>query len=322
MRTSRRPSTPTNTVNLNHFRLFLKVAERGNISAAANELGMNQPALSRFISRLEEELDTPLFDRHPRGVAPNAFGRILLHYAQSIEAELRGARRHIESAGQDEVLVGAGYVWLHGPLARALVSLQARFPDTRISVVAGVPYRLHAQLARGDLDMVLGPTTLAEVYSETLDARPMMQLDLAVLVRPGHPWADGRVCTVPDLAELRWVLPEATLIRRYFDQVFEAHGIVPPHPHVSVDDFSCALEIAAQSDLAIMASTAALQGRLAHQLVRVPCPEIEMLRTSGVTLRRGEQPHPVCVALMAECRRLIADPDTPWQPPEAGTGHL
>lgn len=303
-------------MDLNHFQLFLKVAHRGNISAAANELGMNQPALSRFISRLEDELGTPLFDRHARGVEPNVYGRILLHYAQSIDANLRSALRHIQNAENEDVLVGAGYVWLHGPLAQALVNLQQRFSDTRVSVVAGVPHRLHAQLARGDLDIVLGPTTLSDVYSETLQPYPLMRLDTATLVAQDHPWADGGARKIADLTELRWVLPEGTLIQRHFEQVFEAHGIVPPVPHVIVDDFSCALEMVARSDLAIMASTSAPIGPLHGSLVRIPCPEVEMFRNSGATVRRGEEPHSFCAELLAELRRLIADPGSPWQPPQ------
>ncbi|MDC0738925.1 LysR family transcriptional regulator [Cognatishimia sp. SS12] len=303
-------------MNLNHLSLFLKVVERGNISAAAKELDMNQPALSRFISRLEDELGAPLFERHPRGVEPNAFGKILLHYAQSIDANLRSALRHIETSGQDEIQIGAGYVWLHGPLSKALVKLHAQFPNTNISVIAGMPYHLHGQLARGELDMVLGPTTLADVYSETLTPKRLMQLDLAVLVRRGHPWDDGRICQTADLAELRWVLPEGTLIRNHFNQMFDAHGIVAPKPHVSVNDFSCALQIVAQSDLAIMASTADFQSNLTEKLASISCPEIEMLRYSGVTLRKNETPHPVCAALLEELQQIIADPASPWAPPE------
>ncbi|MDO6732806.1 LysR family transcriptional regulator [Marinovum sp. 2_MG-2023] len=299
-------------MDLNHFRLFLKVAELGNISAAAKDLGMNQPALSRFISRLEDELGTPLFERHPKGVEPNAFGRILLHYARSIDANLQAVRRHIESSGKETVMIGAGYVWQRAPMTTALVNLSTAFPAVHVRIVSGVPKLLHAALAKGELDMVLGSTSRSEVYSQTLKAHALMELDMVVLVSRDHARGHDRTARVADLAEMRWVLPEGTLIRQHFEDVFEAHGIVPPLPHVSVNDVSTALEIAASSDLATLSSSTIIGDDLRRRLVQLPCPEVEILRNSGATLRRGEEPHRYCAALLDELRALISEGS--WQP--------
>lgn len=303
-------------MDLNHFRLFLKVAELGNISAAAKDLGMNQPALSRFISRLEDELGTPLFERHPKGVVPNSFGRILLHYAQSIDANLLAVKRHIENTGRETVVIGAGYVWQRPPMTTALVNLHRIFPEIHVRIVSGVPKSLHAALAKGELDMMLGSTARSDVYSQTLEAHALMELDMGVLVARSHPWASGqstiKTVRVSDLAQLRWVLPEGTLIRQHFEDVFEAHGIVPPLPHVSVNDVSTALEIAASSGLATLSSSTVMGDDLRQRLVQVPCPEVEIIRNSGATLRRGEEPHRFCTALLDELQRLIAK--GPWQP--------
>ena len=57
-------------MDLRHLQIFQHVCRHRSVSAAADELGMSQPALSKLIRRLEGELGVPLFDRLPRGLEP------------------------------------------------------------------------------------------------------------------------------------------------------------------------------------------------------------------------------------------------------------
>ncbi len=302
-------------MNLRHLRLFLKVVERGSISAAASDLGMNQPALSRYISRLEEELGTRLLERHPRGVEPNAYGRILSYYANSIDANFRSAMRHIGSSqtgASAEITVGAGYNWFRGPLPIALVRLIAKHDNARVNIITGVPDSLMSMLLRGDVDMVLGPTNVADVFSESVVTVPLMRLDMSVLVSLDHPWSGDMPCTVADLADLQWILPSGTFMRRRFDQIFEAHGIVPPEPQVEVNDISCALDIAANSTLAILAASVTPLGKKWGYLKAIPCPEVELMRNSGVILRKSQTAPALCDALTEELRSAVQESDLEW----------
>ena len=54
--------------NLSQYKIFYEVAKAGNISKAAKELYISQPAISRAIKKLENNLDTVLFKRNSRGV--------------------------------------------------------------------------------------------------------------------------------------------------------------------------------------------------------------------------------------------------------------
>lgn len=302
-------------MDLRHLRLFLKIVERGSISAAAGDLGMKQPALSRYVSRLEDELGTPLLERHQRGVAPNVYGKILSYYASSIDANFRSAIRQIRSAqsgGSAEITIGAGYNWLRGPLPLALVRLIAKHDVARIDIIADVPDNLMSLLIRGDIDMALGPTNVADIYSESVSCDPLMQIDTAILVRRDHPWDGTHKRTVADLADLQWVLPAGTFIRRRFDQVFEAHGIVPPVPQVEVNDITCALEIVAHSDLAILASSVTPRGTPWRNLKTISCPEVEALRSAGAIVLRGDTPATLCQLLTDELRTVIAESDLGW----------
>ena len=66
--------------NLNNYVIFYTVAKTGNISKAANQLYISQPAISKSISKLESELGTALFSRSSRGVALTEEGQVLYEY--------------------------------------------------------------------------------------------------------------------------------------------------------------------------------------------------------------------------------------------------
>src|SRR5687767_12483832 len=81
-------------MELRQLRTFLVVAETGSLSRAAGRLRIAQPALSRQIRMLEEEVGTELFQRHARGMALSEAGEVLIAHA-------RGALRELDQAKSD-----------------------------------------------------------------------------------------------------------------------------------------------------------------------------------------------------------------------------
>ena len=79
--------------HLSQYRIFYEVARCGNISRAAKELYISQPAISKAISKLEENLNTKLFIRNSRGVQLTKEGTILFqHINSAFESIHRGER--------------------------------------------------------------------------------------------------------------------------------------------------------------------------------------------------------------------------------------
>src|SRR4051812_45815245 len=83
-------------MKLHHLRDLLAVADRGSLRAAARELGIAQPAITRSIQELERDLGVALFERKARGVTPTASGEALIRRARSVSNELLRARDEIE----------------------------------------------------------------------------------------------------------------------------------------------------------------------------------------------------------------------------------
>ena len=161
-------------MELRQLRLFLKVIEHGNNSAAADSLSMPQPVLSRHIARIEKEFSAKLLNRLPRGVAPNKAGKILQDHASSIDANYRNALRQIaalQSASAGVVNdVGTGQSWLRGPLSAGVARLVAKNPAARIKIVAGATDTLPSRLLRGEFDMILAPVAIVANYGRLYDA--------------------------------------------------------------------------------------------------------------------------------------------------------
>jgi DNA-binding transcriptional LysR family regulator len=99
-------------MELRHLRYFVAVGEEQHYGRAAERLRVAQPALSRQIQDLEEEVGFKLFDRLPRGVKINAAGKSLLNDARRIlqEVHYATARAKRIAAGQSGTL-RLGYVW-------------------------------------------------------------------------------------------------------------------------------------------------------------------------------------------------------------------
>ena len=84
-------------LELRTLQQFLRVAEHGSFTAAAEALHLSQPAVTRTIRRLEEQVGAPLFDRLPRGVELTEYGRSLARHARPVGNQLRQAGVELEA---------------------------------------------------------------------------------------------------------------------------------------------------------------------------------------------------------------------------------
>lgn len=120
------------------WRSFAAVIEHGSLSAAARVLGLSQPTLGRHIEALEEALQTKLFDRHLKGLAPNEAALRMFEQVQAAkqaltEAELMAEGTTTELAGT--VRITASTVMSHYILPRLIRQLRDDFPAIQIEIV-------------------------------------------------------------------------------------------------------------------------------------------------------------------------------------------
>jgi DNA-binding transcriptional LysR family regulator len=88
-------------VSLAQIEYFVVVAEEGHVGRAARKLRIAQPAVSRQIRRLEDELRTPLFVRTPRGMVLSNAGVTFLAHARSILGGVQAARAALQDRARE-----------------------------------------------------------------------------------------------------------------------------------------------------------------------------------------------------------------------------
>lgn len=150
----RLPVTP----NLRSWHYFLKVAELGSLTAAANDLQVAQPALSRHIGRMERDLGALLLVRHGRGVRLTDAGRLLKDRIERLLDEIAnlreelGSRAHIPS-GETSFGVPLSMARLVGvPL---IERYRARYPGVALRIIEGTSIELRDALKSGALDAAI-----------------------------------------------------------------------------------------------------------------------------------------------------------------------
>ena len=92
-----------------NLKAFLLVAETGSFSMAAHKLHLTQPAVSKRVAQLEEQLNAPLFDRIGRTISTTEAGAALLPHARAVLLELQAAQQSVRDlAGEVRGHVASG----------------------------------------------------------------------------------------------------------------------------------------------------------------------------------------------------------------------
>ena len=157
-------------MDLRQLRYFVALATQQNFNRAAEVLHIAQPALSRQIKLLEDELDVVLFERHPRGATPTQEAiqlldraHFLLRYAEQLKFDMQS----LHSAPKGPVALG-----LSPGLASILVGplferISRDFADIHLKIEEGFAPALHDQLIHGVVDLAIlnGSAYLANIES-------------------------------------------------------------------------------------------------------------------------------------------------------------
>ena len=193
-------------LDLNLMRVFHAVYAAGNVSRAAERLGLSQPAVSHALMKLRLRFKDPLFVRRPGGVAPTSTADRLAHAVQEALHTLDAAVREHE---QFDPASSSRSFRLHMSdlgevvfLPRLMQALHVAAPNVRLEVMQLGAKEIQPALERGAIDLAFG--YLVEV-TETKRSRLLHEAAYVVLVRAGHPFS-GCKATAATLGQIEYAL--------------------------------------------------------------------------------------------------------------------
>lgn len=177
--------------HLSQYKIFYAVARAGNISRAAKELFISQPAISKAIGKLEESLGTPLFTRNSRGVSLTAEGQVLFsHVTSAFDMLNRGENelKRIKDFNIGQIKIGVSNTLCKYILLPCLKGFVEQYPHVKVVIDSQDTARTISMLEQQQLDIGL----IAEPkIRRSLTFLPIMEI------------ADTFVCTRTYLDNLR-----------------------------------------------------------------------------------------------------------------------
>lgn len=291
------------------LQLFLAIAERLNLSHAAEAMSITQPGLSKSMHRLQRELGTRLYQRRGRGIELTEAGHALTRHVKLIETQLADARSEVVSIAGGRLghaRIGAGPSWLSRHLPASISRVMAQNPNIRFTVDTGFPDRLIGRLRLGELDVVIGalPDNRADP-----DLRFMRLTSdvIKVVGRKDHPLTRKRDRTLADYAALRWILPgRQELVRQRLTRTFMLAGFAEPVLAVETDSLSLKLATLRVTDCLGVTTTQILTQEEAQGIVPIDHDSLQFRREAGLISRRHADLSPSVKLLISELRKIAA----------------
>lgn len=209
--------------------LLREVAVEGNLTRAADGLGIPQPTATRWLAALGPRLGVPVTVRAGRSIALTRAGRHLADAAARALAELEtGCRQALEEADPERGQVALGFLHTMGGVRvpELLRAFRTAHPGVRFVLSQGGHQELLRQVRDGAVDVAL--TAPLPVDSPDLAALPLSRQPVVVALPSGHRLARRRRVTLTELADEDFVgLKRGFGLRQITDELFTAAGFVP-----------------------------------------------------------------------------------------------
>jgi DNA-binding transcriptional LysR family regulator len=307
------------------LRYFLAVYDLRSISEAAEKMYVTQPALSKCIRQLEEDLQVKLFERTPVGVAPTVFGELLAQHAKVIRSEMRHAELEISNlrgAVKGHVAVGVGPSIAGNLMPAATQRLRKERPGIRLTVMEGLVDQLIPSLRRSEVDLAIGGWP--RVADSDLTAEVLTYDSVYVVCGPRHPLAGRERVELGDLLEFPWALPpESQRWRQLLEETFLAQGLSPPSPAVVSNSAVYIRTVLLTSQFLSYLPLQILPAQSRPMdLVPLNCEALTRRVEVTVTYRERAVLSPAAQAVLASIREVLHESAEPVHMPRASASAL
>lgn len=220
-----RPKLIESFMELRQLRHFLTIGEEGSITAAARVLRLTQPALSRQIKALEDDLGTALLERGAHSISLTPAGETLMAEARKLIRAADAIIEKVKAAGIGEPLrIGYAPSLAGDFLAIAIERFTQFHPRVRVSLNDCSSSEMHAGLASGKLDLILAPPSIKpEIRWENLRT-----YGWHLVMKSNHPLAAEKQISTRSLSGEKLLLYDREHYPEYWERItgfFKEHKL-------------------------------------------------------------------------------------------------
>lgn len=291
-------------MDIQNLRAFIAVAESGSFSLAAEKLHLTQPAVSKRIAQLEEQLGAALFDRIGRNTSITEAGAALLPHARGVLAALQAAERSVrdlagEVAGRLS-LATSHHIGLHR-LPPVLSSFSTAYPGVQIDIDFMDSEQAYDLILHGEIELAV--VTLSPEQVPKLVARPIWHDPLDFMAQREHPLAGAKRLALERLSEHPAILPGLnTYTGQIVKALFDQRGLP-----LNVSLATNYLETIRMMASVGLGWTVLPRSMRDATLVSLPVEDADISRSLGVVYHEGRSLSRAARAFMATLDRFAAD---------------
>lgn len=279
-------------MNYDQLVAFLAVAEAGTFGAAAERLHKSQPAVSKLVGNLEDDLGLPLFDRSAYRPVLTDAGRLFRERAALVVEQtraLRGFARQLAGEAEPVVRLVVEMVTPLAPIMAALSAVQRRFPRVRVELRSEALGSVLEALDREQAE--LGVAQLREIEPPKMQVEPYAEVRILPLAHADHPLARraGPVDAAALLDHVQVVLRESAPSASSYSL-----NLIEGAPQWAVSDIAAKLEIiAAGMGWGGLPEPVARAAIARGELVELDVPDFRVRTMRLCLVRNRAHPHGV-----------------------------
>lgn len=294
--------------DIGDLQAFLAVKESGSFHAAAQVLNLSQPAVTRRIQKLEEALDTVLFERSTRSVRPTLAAKRLYLRAQAIVEGAQEAARAMRDesvilAHQRAMLLTVGVIPTLVPalLPRAITHLRAQGFNARIRILDLTANAVAEAVAQGDADF--GICSIPELEPST-SFEPLLDDRIVLAFRPDHAFAGNATLPWSALRDQPLIVPARGTGNRILIDEAMGRARLPLHWQYEVSRSSTALDLVRGGAGVALVPQNALMSAPPGTLAFCAMTDPDIARPIGLISRLGHADTAVGAAFKAALRQV------------------
>ena len=279
-------------MKFSHLRFVSALGKENQLSAAAHQIGISQPAASRLAAEIESIIGIKPFRRVGRGIELTTAGRALADRADRILREMDDAGQEIveiRSGNSGRVAIGAVTAPSIEHVLPMLKDARTILPNITIEVEVNSSDHLASMVSSGQLDFAMARLPSGTLASD-FDYHPLGPEPVKLIVRSDHPLLDlGRQIPCRDILDIDWVMPgPGQILRRTVERALRDAGLPMPERTVNTSSFLLILATIGQTDAVAPIAAAVADLFESHGLVRQLPVDVDFtVEPFGIITRRN-----------------------------------